>query len=284
VSSERNGQNIPAAEVLQQLDRLLGSDNFRNAGRLSRFLRFAVERTLKGEGDQLKEYVLGVEVFDRTGDYDPRLDPVVRVEARRLRAKLLEYYGGAGRNDPVHIALPKGSYVPEFGRPDKPNPSPRRMVITAFGVALITLLGAWLALRPSAVSLTVAVLPMRAFSADASADPELNAIADSLAESVIISLSRDRRIRVLAWPAAATVRLEGPLMGEAGRRLHARAIAGVFVTREGGHLRISSHMLDAARRSKLWADSWDKPEGAWPEFREELSRRIADGICERLPR
>ncbi|HEY3516370.1 MAG TPA: adenylate cyclase, partial [Gammaproteobacteria bacterium] len=77
-------------DVRRQLDRLLASAGFANAGRMSRFLKFVVEKTLAGEGERLKEYVIGVEVFDRDASYDPRLDSIVRVEAARLRAKLAE--------------------------------------------------------------------------------------------------------------------------------------------------------------------------------------------------
>jgi hypothetical protein len=82
---------------------------------LRRFLHFTVEQELKGEGDKLKEYQIGVEVFDRKESYDPRIDPIVRVEASRLRSKLKEYYSNEGREDPVLIEFPKGSYVPVFG-------------------------------------------------------------------------------------------------------------------------------------------------------------------------
>ena len=82
---------IDPADVRAALDHVLASQTFVNSGRLSRMLRFVVERTLDGQGDQLKEYLLGVEVFDRPSEYDPRLDSIVRVEARRLRAKLSEY-------------------------------------------------------------------------------------------------------------------------------------------------------------------------------------------------
>ena len=79
---------------------------------MSRFLKFVVEQTLAGEGERLKEYVIGVEVFDRDADYDPRLDAIVRVEAARLRTKLAEYYAGDGRSDAVVLSLPKGGYAP----------------------------------------------------------------------------------------------------------------------------------------------------------------------------
>ena len=102
----------PADDVRHQLDRLLASSGFANAGRMSRFLKFVVEKTLAGEGERLKEYVIGIEVFDRDASYDPRLDSIVRVEAARLRAKLAEYYAGQGRGDPVVLSLPKGGYAP----------------------------------------------------------------------------------------------------------------------------------------------------------------------------
>ncbi|MGC1498550.1 MAG: tetratricopeptide repeat protein [Terriglobales bacterium] len=104
---------LPAASVQEELQRILASPTFLNARRPSQFLRFIVDGTLAGE-DRLKEYLIGVEVFDRPQDYDPKDDPVVRIEAGRLRKKLAEYYAGPGVNDSVVIELPKGGYVPVF--------------------------------------------------------------------------------------------------------------------------------------------------------------------------
>src|SRR5690348_2827400 len=78
--------------VEDQLNRILSSKLFAQSARMSRFLRFTVEHTLAGKADELKEYLIGVEVFDRSPSYDPRVDPIVRVEARRLRSKLQSYY------------------------------------------------------------------------------------------------------------------------------------------------------------------------------------------------
>src|SRR6185295_2515714 len=94
--------------------RILASSGFASADRASRFLKFVVERTIAGEGDQLKEYVIGRAVFDRGDDYDPRIDSIVRVEAGRLRSKIDEYYAGPGREDSVLIQLKRGSYAPAF--------------------------------------------------------------------------------------------------------------------------------------------------------------------------
>ncbi len=101
-------------EVRLQLGRILASDGFANADRMSGFLRYVVDQELAGESARVKEYVIGVEVFARDQSYDPRLDSIVRVEARRLRAKVDEYYAGTGASDPVLIKLRRGSYVPAF--------------------------------------------------------------------------------------------------------------------------------------------------------------------------
>src|SRR4030095_16197957 len=105
----------PSADAIRvQLEKILASSGFAHAERKSRFLRFTVESVLAGRGDQIKEYLLGVEVFDREASYNPQIDPIVRVEAGRVRSKLKEYYEKEGRQDPVVIEFPKGSYVPVF--------------------------------------------------------------------------------------------------------------------------------------------------------------------------
>lgn len=98
--------------VTAQLQRVLDSAAFVNAPILSRFLRYVVERSLAHDRCALKEYTLGVEVFGRGADFDPRIDTIVRTHARRLRAKLEDYYRDAGRGDPILIEVPKGHYVP----------------------------------------------------------------------------------------------------------------------------------------------------------------------------
>jgi serine/threonine-protein kinase len=81
---------------------------------LCRFLRYIVEETLAGRASGIKEQVLGMEVFDRGQDFNPRLDPIVRVQARNLRSRIAKYYEGPGQGDPIRIELPKGTYVPVF--------------------------------------------------------------------------------------------------------------------------------------------------------------------------
>src|SRR6516164_6114306 len=97
--------------IRRQLERVLASAKFTRSERLSRFLRFVVERHLEGRDTELKESVIALKVFG-AHDYDPAQDSIVRTEAGRLRARLAEYYGDEGGNNPVIIELPKGGYVP----------------------------------------------------------------------------------------------------------------------------------------------------------------------------
>lgn len=104
----------PTADAIRQhLEKLLASPEFVRSERMSRFLRFVVTQALAGANEMLKESIIGVHVFERDAAYDPKADPVVRTEARRLRAKLLDYAHNHP-DEPLWIDLPKGGYVPEF--------------------------------------------------------------------------------------------------------------------------------------------------------------------------
>src|SRR5215813_3354784 len=116
---------------IEQLERILRSAALVTSPSLSRFLRYIVEETLAGRGSAIREYTLGVHVFDRGEDFNPRLDPIVRVQARNLRARVAKYYETTGTEDPIRIELPKGKYVPIFhvvepvaGAPQPPSATP----------------------------------------------------------------------------------------------------------------------------------------------------------------
>jgi hypothetical protein len=105
---------VDAQRVRQQLDRILASAAFADAGRASSFLRYVVEHKLEGHAGEIKEFVIAVEVLGRNSSFDSKSDPIVRVEAGRLRERLSSYYEAEGGADPVLITPPKGRYVPEF--------------------------------------------------------------------------------------------------------------------------------------------------------------------------
>jgi Tol biopolymer transport system component len=103
----------PAPAVQAELDRVLASDTFKRTERLSAFLKFIVERTIAGAGDSLKEQVIAVDLYGKEPDFNTAADPIVRVDARRLRDHLREYYA-AHPGSAVLISIPKGSYTPAF--------------------------------------------------------------------------------------------------------------------------------------------------------------------------
>ena len=102
--------------IRDQLSAVLDSVLFAHAERLGRFLKFVVDETLAGRADRINQYAIAIDVFDRDETFDPAIDAIVRVEAGRLRSKLLEYYDELGRDDPIRIELPKRTYMAIFQR------------------------------------------------------------------------------------------------------------------------------------------------------------------------
>jgi TolB-like protein len=117
-SSQRSATSAPPrpteAEVRAHLDALLHSGSLAISDRNRRFLAYIVDETLAGRGDRIKAYNVALTAFDRTDDFDPQTDPIVRIEASRLRRALEHYYLTAGKADPLRIEIPKGSYVATF--------------------------------------------------------------------------------------------------------------------------------------------------------------------------
>jgi hypothetical protein len=103
--------------IREELERILSSPKFAGAEQIRRFLRFSVEETVAGRQNQIKQYSTGTEALGRRPNFDPTEDPIVRVEAGRLRRALTYYYQHQGRQDAIRILIPKGAYVPVFFKP-----------------------------------------------------------------------------------------------------------------------------------------------------------------------
>lgn len=115
------GEPIDSAEIQAAVERIDKSRVMSNCARLIQLLRFVVDSTLKGEAMHLKETTIGVSVFGRTPDYDPKADTIVRSQAWRLRAKLKKYYESEGAAESIIIDLPIGHYVPTFRLREAPH-------------------------------------------------------------------------------------------------------------------------------------------------------------------
>lgn len=108
------GTGLDEAAIRQALTRVLEAEDLRASPQLSTILRFIVEATLDGRRDAIKGYTIAVEALGRNPSFDPQIDPIVRVEATRLRRALQRYYAGAGAGEDIEIVVPRGSYVPLF--------------------------------------------------------------------------------------------------------------------------------------------------------------------------
>jgi hypothetical protein len=125
-SFEAAADTPKADDVRRELRRLLESLAFRDSLRLTCFLKFVVEAVLEGKGDRIKSYTIAVEALGRGSAFDPQTDPIVRVEAGRLRRALARYYATTGCNDSLVIEIPRGAYVPTFrwrDADDAPKPA-----------------------------------------------------------------------------------------------------------------------------------------------------------------
>jgi serine/threonine-protein kinase len=221
------------AAVVRELEAIVSSGPFREAELLRRFLRYSVEQTLLGRGGELKEIRMGLEVFDRDSSFDPRLDPVVRMAARRLRSKLAEYYETAGRHNALRIEMPKGGYAASFTAIAAPASS---------------------VLHPPASSIhSVAVLPFQNLSADSSQEY----LADGITEALITDLAQIHALRVISRTSAWSYKGTTKKLPEIARELNVEAVVEGSVVRAGDRVRVSAQLIDAASDTHLWAQSYD---------------------------
>jgi TolB-like protein/Tfp pilus assembly protein PilF len=215
--------------IEEQLDRVIRSATFRQADRLKRFLEFVVQETIGGRGGNLKEYVIGLRVFKKHMSFDPRTDPIVRVQARRLRAKLELYYANEGLQDALIIELPRGGYAPVFKQRTDPDPSPGEIARSIPGKN------------------TIAIQEFE----DLNASPELASFGRGVREELIHRLSRLPWLRVIETTRSDSVD------GDDLHSQHAAVLIKGTVRRAGNLLRISVHMLDSQSSSYVWSASID---------------------------
>jgi TolB-like protein len=283
--SDHHGVGPSPEAVRQQLDRVLASETFANTGRLSRLLRYIVERTLAGEGDQLKEYVLGVEVFDRGDQYDPRLDSIVRVEARRLRAKLEEYYAGAGGRDAVVIAVPRGSYVAIFeeggaGQPQLAFARSKRgtlaMTLLTAAILLLVVSVAWWTRSAAAPNVVIAVLPFEEFSGTA----EGSRLAARLTDAVTSELARLGTLAVVSRTSARQFEGVRRPLREVAQALDAQVVMEGTVDATTG-VKVTARLVDASTDRKMWVQEFAATGSDVGALPSQIAARAAEAVLRR---
>lgn len=286
-------------EIRSALACVLESSRFREAPRISAFLRFVVERWLAGEPELIKETVIAMEVYGRSSTFNPQADSIVRVEAGRLRSKLRDYYLTEGRDDAVRIELPKGSYVPVFealqipepvnesASSEKPAPAALRgrpFARLAWTAVVVCLLGViiysvWSARTQGSAAIPsparrVAVLPFT----DLSEGRRLAYFCDGLAEEMIDDLSRVPGLSVLARGSSFQFRGSDVDAREVGRRLQVDRVLLGSVRQSGSKVRVSAQLVDSSTGLTLWSSSYDRDSRDALAVQDEIAREVARSL------
>jgi adenylate cyclase len=282
-----------AASVRGALESILASPGFDASARNRRFLEYLVEETLAGRADRLKGLTIAIDVFGRdAATFDRESDPVVRIEAAKLRRRLKSYYLTAGQHDPIRIDVPKGTYVPTFEERQLPSldspapagepgsaiivrsPSPRaakpRWQWLATALLAVLLLGAlgWLGtdlLAPrlwsgssqdAATALPrgpkIAVLPFL----NLSGDPEQAYLAEGVTDQIVTDLARFKALFVLAMETTAKYQQQSADLQHLKRELDIDYLLDGSVTRGSDTIKLSTRLVEAESGKIIWSETY----------------------------
>jgi len=276
----------PSREEAQQaLEKILLSRVFQGSERLSRFLRFVAEHAVRGETAPLKEYVIGVRVFDRGESFDTRLDTIVRVEARRLRAKLREYYGSEGSGDATIIEFSSKGYAVGFRRrePLETTASHRLKpyILAVVGVVIVaTVAMAWRLNggRHTDRRIPIVVLPFL----NMSGEPEYEYLSDGFTEEISSTLASVPELHVVARTSAFGFKGRGGDVRQIGRELGVDAVLEGSVRKEGQRIRVTAQLIDASDGMHMWSKTYERELSSLFLIQDEITRAIVDALRIRL--
>ena len=274
-------------EVNEALARLLAWPEIARSQQLARFLEYIVDRRLRGDIQAIKAYSIAVDVFGRPQDFDPQVDPIVRVQARRLRGLIEQFYQGPGAAEAVRIDLPTGRYVPEFSRvlgdtprsaPEETPPAPPWTSPWVWGSALVAILvvaivAIYLERRndtpddPSG-SITAPVILVMEMQSLTGAAGDIGAVA-GLAVELVTDLEQFESLRVVYGGSGADVGGPSPDY----------VLSGI-VRREAGGFQYSAILTEVAGNSVVWNKAIDVPPDAVadPEMLDKVSGELSRAL------
>lgn len=252
--------------IRAQLSRILAHREFQATDKMRNFLRFVVEETLAGRAHRLKGYTIATRVFGRGDDFNPADDPIVRIQAGRLRRALERFYLVAGGRDPIFIDIPKGRYVPHFAvqtiETDANRPGPSASV----GLQV-----------PSPTGPSVAVLPFE----DLTNDPDRTFFSIGLANELVTELARFQDIVVIPCRRST---LEAELSTdpvEIGRAVGARFVLRGDVRKDPETLKVTTNLSETKTGRQLWARAFKLPPEASHLIvtQEEIAQNVVAAIA-----
>jgi TolB-like protein len=264
--------------VRAQLARILASDRFAASGHLREFLSFVVEAALTGRDKEITAYRIGAQALNRGERFDPSLDPIVRIEATKLRRALERYYLTLGRDDPVRVEVPTGGYAPTFAArppppaapspgPDPPPPTPawRSAAVLALLLAVVAAAGVWPAWptawgrSPSGTPAAgpggpaLLVLPFRGLSGPGDA----GTLADGLTGELVTALHRFPLLRLFSRTAGLARPPDGTPADPRPRPEVDYVLEG-DLRLEAPRLRVTASLVDARTGELLWSEGYDR--------------------------
>ncbi|CAH1656257.1 Adenylate cyclase [Hyphomicrobiales bacterium] len=305
--------DAPPADVRAQCERILSSPEFRAPERARNFLRYVVEETLEGRSARIKAFSIAIEVFGRDETFDTQNDPVVRIEAGRLRRALERYYLVAGQDDPLLIDIPKGGYVPVFARrhaeglpavaeepmrPDSPvvetqrdasGRSLPRWALVAAAVACVFLGVAYAVIEsgffrqatgnPIAFQGGPSVL-VRPF-ADLGGDANSALYAAGLTEDVLSQMARFKELRIIGSETSRGLPA-GAGVSDLHRMLGVRYILEGAVRVFDGRFRVTARVVDAGTSTIIWSDAYEEDlrSGDLFKIEVELANKVATTVAQ----
>ena len=256
---------ISEIAIRDQLERILADREFLATDKMREFLRFVVEETLACREHVIKGYTVATHVFGRSDDFDPGQDPIVSIQAGRLRRALERYYLVAGQNDPIHIDIPKGRYVPRFRRHD---------------ADVQPLVGSNSSVSSATSSLptgpTLAVLPFENLGGDL----DQTFLMTGLTDELVTELNRFQDIVVMSCQSKRH-RDEMPSNPiEVGRAVSARFVLQGAVRTDSETVKVSTQLTDAKDGRQIWAEAFRHPleAGRLIATQEEIAARVVSAI------
>jgi TolB-like protein len=303
------------AAVREHLKEVIASAAFGGSRRAQDFIQLIVEHALAGRYDNLRERMIGAEMFGRPIGYDTANDAVVRVKATEVRKKLTQYYSGLTKQPAVRIEIPAGSYIPKFhwntdqtpaeeisatpaldagsaegATPAQATPSTRagrlRGKWLAVGAALMLLaIIGYLSFRafsnrfgPAREIHSIAILPLE----NLSGDPQQEYFADGMTDELITDLGQVSALRVISRTSAMTYKGTKKTMPDIARELGVDAVVEGSVLREGNQVRITAQLINARTDRHIWAQSYVRDLTSVLALQGEVAQAIADQVSIQL--
>ncbi|MCW0015741.1 adenylate cyclase [Rhizobium sp. BT-226] len=298
-----------AEDIREQLERVVSSPEFPGVGRAAAFLRYVVSETLEGRGNRIKAYSIAIEVFGRDAGFTQD-DPVVRIEAGRLRRSLERYYLVAGQHDPVRIDIPKGGYIPTFawscpelvdtGHEEVEDASPskvhtgrwwatkRVLLPGAAALAAVAISLYWIGTRSPAPSLdrVAGLSPDRpalvvAPFANLGEGPEAQLYTAGLTEELMTILPRFKEIKVFGRETSKSLPADVGA-SEVRAEFGARYLLAGGVRTSGKRLRVTARLLDTSDGEILWSENYDNDLASGDLFaiQTDVARKVATAIAQ----